>query len=137
MVLFRKRRRIRFSETDYAGIMFYPRYIEALNDVVEDWFRDVAGISFDRLLDDFALGSPLISLDTQFLAPNRLGDEIDMTVYPEHLGSSSIRFRVEATSGEEIRARSNLTHVCVSRDVSQSVPWPDEVRAMLEKEFGD
>ena len=130
---FSRYRRIRFSETDYAGIMFYPRYIEALNDAIEDWFRDVAERSFDSLMDNYNLATPLISIQTDFLKPNRLGEEIEIAVRVEHIGKSSIRFLVEAVCDDEVRARSTLTHVCVKRDISESSPWPDDVRAQLLK----
>ena len=133
MDAFTRQRRVRFSETDYAGIMFYPRYIEVLNDAVEDWFREVAECSFDSLLDDYGLGSPLVSLETEFFKPNRLGDEIEIAVYVDHVGASSIRFRVEAMNGDEIRVRSLLTHVCVTRDISKATPWPPSVREKFVK----
>ncbi len=133
MTVFRIRRKIRFSETDYAGIMFYPRYIEAINDTVEDWFRDVAGCSFETLLDEYKLGSPIISLETQFIKPNRIGDDIEISLSVEHLGRSSIRFLIQAHSGDELRVTSTLTHVCVERDISKSSRWPEDVRAKLSK----
>lgn len=128
---FKRIHRVRFSETDYAGIMFYPRYIEALNDTIEDWFREVADCRFEELLDIHNIGSPLISLSTKFVNPNRLGDVIEFCVRIDKLGRSSIRFLVESYCDTEVRARSTLTHVCVKRNISKSTPWPTEVREKL------
>ena len=38
---FIKTEKIRFKHVDYAGIVFYPRFLEMLNDLVEDWFEEV------------------------------------------------------------------------------------------------
>ena len=32
---------IRFRHCDAAGIVFYPRYFEMMNDLVEDWFAEL------------------------------------------------------------------------------------------------
>ena len=31
---------VRFQHTDPAGIVFYPRYFEMINQVIEDWFAE-------------------------------------------------------------------------------------------------
>ena len=31
---------VRFADCDPAGIVFYPRYMEMFNALVEDWFRE-------------------------------------------------------------------------------------------------
>ena len=41
---FTKQEKVRFKHVDYAGIVFYPRFLEMLNDLVEDWFEE----AFDR-----------------------------------------------------------------------------------------
>ena len=40
---FHTRKLIRFSHCDPAGIGFYPRYVELVNEVVEDWCNDGLG----------------------------------------------------------------------------------------------
>ena len=37
---------IEFNHCDPAGIVFYPRYFEMTNSVVENFFADVVGRSF-------------------------------------------------------------------------------------------
>jgi acyl-CoA thioesterase FadM len=40
MSYFIKQEKIRFQHIDYAGIVFYPRFLEMLNGLVEDWFEE-------------------------------------------------------------------------------------------------
>lgn len=37
MVKFEVTRKIRFGQTDAAGITYYPRLVEMINDIVEDF----------------------------------------------------------------------------------------------------
>ena len=37
---------IEFNHCDPAGIVFYPRYFEMVNSVCENFFREVAGLSY-------------------------------------------------------------------------------------------
>jgi len=133
MVQFQRNHKVRFSQTDYAGIMFYPRYFEMLNAVVEDWFDEALGVSFSTLLDKHQLGSPLAGIDTQFMLPCRLGEILNFELDVKRVGASSVTLDVIARCGSESRMQSTLTHVCVSRDISKAVPWPDDIRhRMLE-----
>lgn len=36
---------IRFAHCDPAGIVFFPRYLEMFNNLIEDWCRDELGVS--------------------------------------------------------------------------------------------
>jgi hypothetical protein len=62
-----------FAHCDPAGIVFYPRYIEMLNAVVEDWFAEELGFSFQEILKS-NLGIPTVHLNADFISPGRLGD---------------------------------------------------------------
>ena len=130
-MIFTRDHKVRFSDTDYAGIMFYPRYFEMLNAVVEDWFEDAVGASFPALLDDYRLGSPLGGVKTDFLAPCRLGEVLTFHLSAARIGEKSVTLGVDAECDGEVRVRSTLTHVCVKRDISSAAPWPAEVRAAM------
>ncbi len=133
MAQFQRSHKVRFSQTDYAGIMFYPRYFEMLNAVVEDWFDDALGVSFSMLLDIHQLGSPLVGVDTQFMLPCRLGEILNFELAVKKVGASSVTLDVNTSCGSESRMQSVMTHVCVKRDISRAVPWPDDLRRrMLE-----
>lgn len=134
MAEFKRHHPVRFSDTDYAGIMFYPRYFEALNATVEDWFAQVIGISFQAMMDDLGVSCPMVDIATEFVSPCRLGDQLASVLSVEHIGTSSLRLIIvtRGADGEE-RMRSQATHVCVKRDVSNAVAWPDAIRTAIHK----
>ena len=47
---FTTERRVRFADCDAAGIVFFPRYFEMLNALVEDWFTQGLGVDYAQLL---------------------------------------------------------------------------------------
>lgn len=131
MSLYRRQHKVRFAETDYAGIMFYPRYFEALNATVEDWFADIAQCRFEDMLDEYDVGTPLVSVETRFIKPCRLGDMLTFTLKVTSIGKTSLTFEAVTSCGEETRMRATLTHVCVKRDISGAAPWPAAIHERL------
>ena len=41
---FTKKEKVRFQHVDYAGIVFYPRFLEMLNNLVEDFYEEALDI---------------------------------------------------------------------------------------------
>ena len=58
---FQKLVKVRFQHCDPAGIVFYPRYFEMVNAVVEDWFEEM-GEPFATLRTESALVVPTVQL---------------------------------------------------------------------------
>ena len=121
---------VRFRHCDPAGIVFYPRYFEMLNDVVEDWFASL-GWSFATLVSEHGLGVPMAGVEARFIAPSRLGEVLEARVTVERVGRSSCASVVEFSCGEQARVRFAATMVCASLDPLRSVAWPDGLRAAL------
>ena len=48
-----KQEKVRFQHVDYAGIVFYPRFLEMLNCLVEDWFEEALDRPFSKMLQDW------------------------------------------------------------------------------------
>jgi 4-hydroxybenzoyl-CoA thioesterase len=129
-VIFTHRVVVRFGQVDAAGIVYYPRYFEMLNDVVEAWFADALDEPFPRLVAQ-GTGVPLVSCSVQFVAASRLGDELEMRLSATRLGRSSFDLRVECWGAGQNRFRAELRHAMVSLNPLVSVPLPDPLRARI------
>src|SRR5947209_4695259 len=57
---------VRFGDCDPAGIVFYPRYLEFFNNIVEDWCREGLKFSFDEIVIKRGWGLPTVHLDVDF-----------------------------------------------------------------------
>ena len=66
---------IEFGHCDPAGIVFYPRYVEMVNHMAENFFADVIGHPYARVIGD-GNGCPTVRLEVDFRAPSRLGERL-------------------------------------------------------------
>ncbi|TRW95061.1 acyl-CoA thioesterase [Paracoccus sp. M683] len=117
---------IEFCHCDPAGIVFYPRYAEMVNHVVENYFIDVLKHPFHQMVAA-GQGIPAVRLEMDFRKPSRLGDRVEWVLGVEHLGRSSIRFRLNA----EDRIDARVTVVWMEAGFKPSA-IPDTIRKILE-----
>jgi 4-hydroxybenzoyl-CoA thioesterase len=133
---FIKKEKVRFQHVDYAGIVFYPRFLEMLNNLVEDFYEEALNQPFKNIHKTG--GIPTVDLKVQFKKAARLGDELTKYLWVKKLGSSSMhcgfRFEHEDTSicleGEVTLVRVDFSE---GRDDIKASPFPDDMRAKLEQ----
>lgn len=121
---------IEFNHCDPAGIVFYPRYFEMTNSVIENFFADVVGRSFASMHSGAQNGVPTVSIVADFMAPSRLGDKVLFSLQIAKLGRSSVTVTIEGRMAEELRMRATLTLVWI--DGMKAAAWPDDMRARLQ-----
>ena len=85
---FIKQEKIRFKHVDYAGIVFYPRFLEMLNDLVEDWFEEALDCPFSKMHE--TNGIPTVDLKVHFKNPARLGEILTKKLWVKELKTSSV-----------------------------------------------
>lgn len=88
MKYFIKTEKVKFKHIDFAGIVFYPRFLEMLNDLVEDWFEEALDRPFSKMHE--VNGIPTVDLKVQFKKAARLGETIIKELYVKELRSSSL-----------------------------------------------
>lgn len=88
MKYFIKTEKIKFKHIDFAGIVFYPRFLEMLNDLVEDWFEEALDRPFSKMHE--SNGIPTVDLKVQFKKAARLGETITKELWVKELRSSSL-----------------------------------------------
>lgn len=128
---FNVKKNVRFSHCDPAGIVFYPRYAELCNEVIEDWFRDALGVTFHTLQEEMRLTIPAVRLEIEFLVPSTYGDLLEFTLRVVEIGNSSVQLEIIAWHGEEQRVRIRLKSVMVSLDDLRPLRIDDAWRARL------
>lgn len=119
---------VRFAHCDPAGIVFYPRYAELCNEVVEDWFRDGLGIDFRHLQEVLRLTIPAVRLDVEFISPSVYEDVLDFSLQVMAIGRSSLSLSLAASCNNQERVRFFLKVVLVSVDALRAEPINDEWR---------
>lgn len=123
---------VRFTHTDPAGFVFYPRFFEKFQAAVEDWFTHGLGIDYAKLIIDDNIGFPTAHTECTFRKPCRLGEVLELTVLLRKLGNTSISVEfVGRVKGEErLRAKSVL--VAIDLDDGRPRPLQNPLREKLE-----
>ena len=125
---------VHFSDTDPAGILFYPRYFEMASALVEDWFAEELDHPYHLLHHGMAYGVPTVSLDISFSAASRIADVLRLTLGVAKLGKSSFTLDISAVCGEEERFRMSQVLVYAALgDEPKPAPIPAELRAGMER----
>jgi len=128
--VFTVQRRVRFADCDTAGIVFFPRYFEMLNGVVEDWFAGPLEASFRELHLNRHVSVPTAAVEARFIAPSRLEDELTLALSVTKLGGTSCGLRHRVTAAGRLRFEATQTIVYVGASLKPE-PWPETLRARL------
>ncbi|HEU4414021.1 MAG TPA: thioesterase family protein [Candidatus Angelobacter sp.] len=126
---FQTRVLVRFSDCDPAGIVFYPRYLEMFNNLVEDWCREGWRYGFDEIVVKQGWGLPTVRLEVDFVAPSRLGEVLTASLFVRKVGNSSIQAQIVlAGPDHSTRVRGNVVLVLIDRRDGKSRPFPEGLR---------
>lgn len=120
---------VRFADCDPAGIVFYPRYLEMFNRVVEDWCAQALACSFARMHLELGMGLPTVRLQTEFFVASRLGDQLRAQLSVCKIGSSSLTVRIKLYAQDGVlRVAGELVLVWIELRAARSCPLPQEMR---------
>lgn len=124
--------RIRFTHTDPAGFVFFPRYFEKFQSAVEDWFNLELGVDYAGLLMNQGVGLPTAHTECNFLKPCRLGEMLNLSVKLIKVGNTSITVEFIGSVAEERRLHGQSVLVFINLKDGSPVPIPKELREKLE-----
>ena len=116
--------KVLFKHCDPAGIVFYPRYFEMINDCVEAFFEEI-GLPFEVLLK--TAGVPTAQISTTFQNPSRHGDALVVQLTVKRIGRSSLDLSFRAMCGTELRFSAESTFAYIDLN-GRAQPWPEAVR---------
>ncbi|MDZ5461469.1 acyl-CoA thioesterase [Azohydromonas lata] len=130
---FSRSHRIRFSECDPAGIVFYPQYFVLFNDLLEAWMDALLPEGFAGYVLECRWGLPTVRLEAEFKAISRMGDDVELVLDVEHIGTRSmvLQLRCQGRDGQ-LRMQVKQTVVTTSLVTHAAIPIPDELRAALQ-----
>ncbi|MFV0280667.1 MAG: acyl-CoA thioesterase [Rhodoblastus sp.] len=124
-------RKIRFGHTDSAGIVYYPHYFDMFNGVVEDFFDECVGASFQTMRTEFGVVTPLRNIEADFIAPCRIGDMLNLRLSLVSIGRTSLRLVIDGDVNGDKRLRAKLAIVFVLADKGLAVAPPPPILARL------
>ena len=131
--MFIYKRKIRFQDTDAAGVIFFPNqfcfYQEAFEAFLENIGYDLATVTRKNKHH-----LPVIYAEADYSAPLRLGDTIEIQLKVTHVGNSSLTFQVDILKQGRIRAgRVKVVHVSVDARTRKKTSLPPSLRKKMTR----
>lgn len=128
---FEMHQKVLFKHCDPAGIVFFPRYFEMMNDCVEAFFGTVLGHPFEKIHQSGAV--PTAQISTRFTAPSRHGDHLVLRLVITHVGRSSAKYTMTAHADEELRFETKAALVNVD-GIGRPTPWTQDILQQLKNQ---
>ncbi|MEE8258159.1 MAG: thioesterase family protein [Sphingomonadales bacterium] len=132
MKTFNYQRKVAFGHTDPAGIVFYPRYFEMINETIEEWFAEI-GKPFKKLHFEDRNGVPIVHIEADFSRVGRLGDILDFSLKLVKFGRSSFELEIAASTAGELRFNTRCVLAFVDMDSGKAISIPDDLRAKFQE----
>ncbi|MEM7693993.1 MAG: thioesterase family protein [Pseudomonadota bacterium] len=129
--------KVRFAHCDPAGIVFYPRYLEMVNEAMETFFEEVVAYPYAQMHLSDGVGVPTISLSAEFVAPSRIGDDLVFDVSVLKIGRTSLTVRLDGRCGDEARLSVTKTIVFMRKDTGRPIPWTEPMRVAFARHAVD
>jgi 4-hydroxybenzoyl-CoA thioesterase len=130
---------VRWSESDPAGIAFYPKFFEWYDISCAALF-DALGLPWPALfLQHAIIGVPIVECGSRFSGPVRWGDTVKVTATVAWVKEKMFRVEYEVTVGERSCATGFEIRAWVGRPSApgaplRALPIPVEVVAKLTSE---
>lgn len=128
---------IRFSDSDPAGIVFFPVYFRMFNDVLEDWIRQVLGVAWEEEFFTHQHMFPLVHVEADFKEARSMGQTVDLSLVLEKIGRTSFTYTIVGHDAGREMMRARCVTCVASKETMETIPIPaamrDEMERYLEK----
>ena len=134
--IFSVTRKIRFAESDPAGIVFYPEFFRMFNDLFEDWMEDEIGVDFSSQFSKHQRMFPLVHSEVDFKQSRAMGQSLTLVLVLTGLGRSTIRYSIIGLDGDDDGGpeilRGEFVTCMASKTTQKSLALPDDMRPAME-----
>ena len=131
---FRHRLRVRWSECDLQGVVFYPQYLAYLDHTVTELWREAIG-PYTDMIPDHGVDMVVAEVGMRYRGSARFDDELEIAATVTRLGSTSVttEFTIERRSDGALLTEGELRHVFVDPHDFSKREMPELVRAGFER----
>ena len=131
---FRHRLRVRWSECDLQGVVFYPQYLAYLDHTVTELWRAAVG-PYTEMIPEHGVDMVVAEAGMRYRDSARFDDELEISASVTRLGDTSIttEFKIERVADGALLTEAELRHVFVDPADFTKSAMPERVRASLER----
>lgn len=132
---FRSRQLVRYAHCDPGERVYFARFFDMFNAVLEDWFAEGLGCPWgtELMVPPRDLRAPSLVIDAEFLRACVLGETLDFDLWVKRLGRSSFDLALSGAVKGELRLRAAWTLCTVSFATMKAVPLPEDLRSGITR----
>jgi YbgC/YbaW family acyl-CoA thioester hydrolase len=123
---------VRWSDVDFAGIIFYGSYVRFFEIAETELFRN-CGLAYAEMFDRYDVFLPRKAVHSEFYWPARLDNRLRVAAYVGRVGTKSmtLNFDVLRDGKSSLVAAGWMVLVCVDRKSLKPKPLPSGILAAL------
>tara|TARA_X000000368_G_scaffold98211_1_gene75574 strand:+ start:1352 stop:1759 length:408 start_codon:yes stop_codon:yes gene_type:complete len=126
--------RVRYSDTDQMGYVYYGRYASFYEIARVELFRSL-GFSYKKLEEE-GIGMPVIDMETKYILPIKYDEQIKINTIIENLPSSRISFKYEVyNQNNELANTAKTTLTFINLTNKKPVRMPAELLDIVKNNF--
>jgi acyl-CoA thioester hydrolase len=118
---------VRWSDVDFAGIIFYGSYVRFFEIAETELFR-ACGLAYAQVFDRYDIFLPRKAVHSEFYHPARLDDRLRVAAYVGRVGNKSMTLNFDVLRGAApeaaLGAAGWMVLVCVDRRRLRPRPLP-------------
>lgn len=119
--------RVRFHECDPQGVVFHAHYLAYADMASFEMFRELFG-HYQAVLDR-GFDMVVAESNVRYLAPCRYDDALEVSVFVDRVGKTSLVLRYEIHNEGVLAAEVVNRYVWVSRESMRPALPPEDIRA--------
>lgn len=125
---------VRWSDVDFAGIIFYGSYVRFFEIAETELFRH-CGLAYRDVFDRYGIFLPRKAVHSEFFQPARLDDRLKVAAYVGRVGTKSmtLNFDVLKNDAPGLAAAGWMVLVCVGREDLRPRPLPADLVTALAR----
>jgi len=123
---------VRWSDVDFAGIIFYGSYVRFFEIAETELFRH-CGLAYKDVFDRYDIFLPRKAVHSEFFYPAKLDDRLRVAAYVGRVGKTSmtLNFDVLRAGADGLAAAGWMVLVCTDRRELRPRPLPPGLLAAL------
>lgn len=129
------RRKIRFADTDAAGVVYFANYFSICHEAYEEALAE-HGIELRSFFSEEDVVIPISYARSDFLRPLHCGDAIEVEVTPGILKDDSfyVDYKLYAVKGNQrkLAANARTDHVCLDSNSRRRRHLPEKLSAWMQ-----
>jgi len=124
--------RIRWSDLDAAGIMYFGQYIRLFEIGETEFFRALGFPYTNTQFENLGVWMLRVNFSCDFHSPAYIDDLLTISCWAHSIGGASLTLHFAVQRNSELLGNGSCTIVSVDRITKKAVKLPDALRSAIE-----